>query len=226
MERTTITIEIKQEVSIFLVWLVSGIVFVSVAFFIPSPSMELWPQFYAAGIAAIMYLIALLIYAVRKPVSMKARVIAIACFVIILGTIISLSIIADVRTQRQAQFMIKSWSMNERHKMINIMTQSFLKTLQVFHQQGSVKKETLAQVFQKLNDNASVGSNINKKPDYKGDSLKTYIQVLKPDRVELVSQEVYYKGRNQQFINYNGQKGMIQERCILTARGITYESEN
>jgi hypothetical protein len=144
----------------------------------------------------------------------------------ILGAILSLSIISDVRTQRQAQYMVKSWSILERHKMINIMTKPFLKTFEVYHQQGSVKKETLAQVFQKLTDNASVGSNINKKPDYKGDSLKTYIQVLKPDRVELVSQEVYYKGRNQQFINYNGQKGMIQERCILTVRGITYESEN
>jgi hypothetical protein len=157
---------------------------------------------------------------------MKASVIAMAFFIMVLGSIISISIMSDVRTQRQAQYMSTSWSILERYKMINIMTKPFLKTLQIFHQQVPEKKESLAQIFQRLNDNASEGSNINKKPDFKGDSLKTYILVLHPDRVELVSQEVFYKGRNPQFNNYNGQKGMIQERCILTARGITYESEN
>jgi hypothetical protein len=225
MEKTTITIEIKQEVSIILVWLVSGIVFVSVAFFIPSKSTELWPQFYAGGIAAIIYLIALLLYAVRKPVSIKARIIATACSIITLGALIFSSIQMDNQSHWQADKLMQIRGIIGRGTMTCMIPQPLFKTLKVFHEQGLIKKETIAQIFQRLNDNASVGSNIHK-PENEGDILKIFVQSLEPDRVVLVSQETFVKGRNPEFNNYNGQKGMIQERCILTAMGIKYESEN
>jgi hypothetical protein len=225
MEKSTITIEIKQEVSILLLWIVGGIIFVSIAFLIPPSSMELWPQFYAAGVAAIVYLIALLSYAVRKPVSIKARIIAIACFVIALGALTFSSIQQDKQSHWQTDKLMQARSVIGRGIMLVKIPSPLLGTLQAFHQQGSTKKENLAQVFQRLNDNVSVGSNIYK-PEYEGDVFKIFVQSLEPDRVELVSQETYVKGRNSQFKNYNGQKGMIQEKCILTAKGIKYESEN
>jgi hypothetical protein len=70
-----------------------------------------------------------------------------------------------------------------------------------------------------------VGINIYKS-DFEGDSLKTFIQSLEPRRVVLVSQETYVNGRDPEFKNYNGQKGMIQEKCTLTEQGLNYESEN
>jgi len=225
MEKTTITIEIKQEVSIIFIYLVGGIILVSSAFFIPAHSTELWPQFYAAGIAAIIYLIALLLYAVRKPVSIKACIVAIACFLITLSALIFSSIQMDKQSHWQADKLMQIRGTIGRGVMMNKMPPPLFKTLKVFHEQGSIKKETISQIFQRLNNNASVGSNISK-PIYEGDSLKLFIKELEPDRVELVSQETYVKGRNPQFDNYNGQKGMIQEKCILTARGIKYESEN
>ena len=225
MEKSTITIEIKQEVSILLLWLVGGIILVSIAFLIPPRSTELWPQFYAGGIAAIIYLIALFIYAVRKPVSTRARVIAIVCFVITLGALVFSSIQMDKNANWQKDKLMQIRCIIGRGIIMHKIPQPLLKTLQVFHQQGSIKKETLAQVFQQLYDNASVGSNINK-PEYEGDTLKIFVKILEPDRVVLVSQETYVKGRNPQFNNYNGQKGMIQEKCILTSKGIKYESEN
>jgi hypothetical protein len=225
MEKSTITIEIKQEVSILLLWIVGGIIFVSIAFFIPSSSTELWPQFYTAGVAAIVYLIALLIYAVRKPVSIKARVIAIVCFGFTLGGITFSSIQMDSNAHWQINKIMQIRGIIGRGTMTYMMPQPLFKTLKVFHEQRSIKKETIAQIFQRLNDNVSVGSNIYK-PEYEGDILKIFVKALEPDRVELVSQETFVKGRNPQFNNYNGQKGMIQEKCVLTARGITYESEN
>jgi hypothetical protein len=44
--------------------------------------------------------------------------------------------------------------------------------------------------------------------------------------IELLSQETYVKGRDPQFKNHNGQVGMIQEKIILTEKGITYVPEN
>ena len=225
MEKLTITIEIKQEVSILFLYLAGGIILVSIAFFISAPSTELWSQFYAGGIAAILYLTAILIYALRKPVSIKARIIVIACFLITLGAIIFSSIQMDMQSHWQSDKMLQIRGTIGRGVMMYKMPPPLFKTLKVFHEQGSIKKETLAQIFQRLNDHASVGSNINK-PMYDGDTLKVFIKTLVPDRVELVSQETFVKGRNPQFNNYNGQKGMIQEKCILTARGIKYESEN
>ena len=225
MEKSTITIEIKQEISILLLWLVSGIIFVSAAFFIPPSSTELWQQFYAVSIAAIIYLIALLIYAVRKPVSIKTRIIIVGCFVIVLGAFVFSSIQSDSLAHRQMENLMQARGIIGRGIMTYKMPQPLFKTLKVFHEQGSIKKETIAQIFRRLNGNASVGSNINK-PENERDSLKVIIQTLEPDKVILVSQETYVKGINPQFKNYNGQEGMIQEKCTLTAKGIKYESEN
>ena len=147
MEKSTITIEIKQEVSILLLWIVGGIIFVSIAFLIPPSSMELWPQFYAAGVAAIVYLIALLSYAVRKPVSIKARIIAIACFVIALGALTFSSIQQDKQSHWQTDKLMQARSVIGRGIMLVKIPSPLLGTLQAFHQQGSTKKENLAQVF-------------------------------------------------------------------------------
>jgi uncharacterized membrane protein YvlD (DUF360 family) len=225
MEKSTVTIEIKQEVSILLLWIVGGIIIVTIAFFIPPSSTELWPQFYAGGIAAIIYIIALLIYAVRKPVSIKARIITVGCFVIVLGALVFSSIQSDSHAHRQIEHLMQERGFIGRGIMTYKIPQPLFKTLKVFHEQGSIKKETIAQIFQRLNNNASVGSNINK-PEYEGDSLKIFVQALERDTIILVSQETFVKGKNLQFKNYNGQEGMIQEKCTLTIKGLVYESEN
>ena len=73
MEKTTVTIEIRQEVSVTLLWIVAGVVFVSGAFFLAPRSSELWTAINYAGVAAVLYLVALLIYVLRKPLAMSHR---------------------------------------------------------------------------------------------------------------------------------------------------------
>jgi hypothetical protein len=225
MEKTTITIEIKQEVSLLLLWLAGGIIFVSIAFFIPAQTTDLWPQFYAAGGAAFVYLITLLLYTLRKPVSTKACVITLVCFMIILGALVISSLQSDSLSHWQAKRLMQMKGVIGRGVMLYKMPQPLLETLRAFHQQMPGDKETLSQVFRRLNGKATVGSNINK-PEYEGDSLKVFVQSLEPDIVVLVAQETFVKGRNPEFLNFNGQKGMIQEKCTLTSKGVKYESEN
>jgi hypothetical protein len=70
-----------------------------------------------------------------------------------------------------------------------------------------------------------VGANI-RKSEWKGDERQVIVTKLEPAVIELLSQETYVKGRDPQFKNHNGQVGMIQEKFILTEKGITYVSEN
>ena len=121
--------------------------------------------------------------------------------------------------------MLENSTKIERGVMRHYTPSPLLKTLQAFHQQGAAKKENLQQLFQRLNDHATVRSNIHT-PVYDRDSLKIFVQTLKPDTIILVSQEVQGRGKNPRFKNYNGLEGMIQEKCILTSKGIVYESEN
>lgn len=156
---------------------------------------------------------------------MLARAAATASVIFTMGCLLFSTLQMDSNAHWQVKKMLDIRATGGRGHMRTTMPPPLLKTLQAFHQQGSLKKETLAQVFHRLNDHAAVGSNIHK-PYYDQDSLKTYIQALEPDKIILVSQEVYVRGKNPRFKNYNGQEGMIQEKCILTSKGITYESEN
>ena len=100
-----------------------------------------------------------------------------------------------------------------------------LKTLAAYHQQGPKKKKTIGDVFREFYGGATVGSNIYK-PQWEGDRLTIIVETLEPDRIALVSQETYVKGRDPNFRNLDGRVGMVQEKFILTERGITHVSEN
>ncbi|MBM4029273.1 MAG: hypothetical protein FJ280_28335 [Planctomycetes bacterium] len=109
--------------------------------------------------------------------------------------------------------------------MFHEMPAPLLKTLQAYHQQGAAKKKTLEDVFRGFYRGATVGSNIYK-PQWEGDRLTIIVETLEPDRIALVSQETYVKGRDPNFRNLDGRIGMVQEKFILTGRGITHVSEN
>ena len=70
-----------------------------------------------------------------------------------------------------------------------------------------------------------MGTNVHK-PEWGGDQWQVIVTKLEPAIIELLSQETYVQGRDPQFKNHNGQVGMIQEKVILTEKGIAYASEN
>ena len=225
MEKNTITIEIKQEVSITLLWIVGGVVIVSLVFLLTPFSMELWPSVNAAGIAGAVYLIAMLAYALRKPLEMKIRVwIGIAAIVVLaLGAFTWVRM--QAQTEWQPETLMKIRGNIGRGVMIHDMQEASLETLDKFYQQGGAKKESLADIFRRQKAGVTVGTNIHK-PEWAGDQWQVLVTRLEPAMIELLSQETFVKGRDPQFKNHNGQVGMIQTKFILTEKGITYVSEN
>jgi hypothetical protein len=225
MEKNTVTIEIKQEVSITLLWIVAGVIFISLVFFLAPSSMELWSSTNAAGIAGVVYLIAMLAYALRKPIEMKTRVwIGIAAIVVLaLGAFTWVQM--QAQTEFQAESIVKVRGVIGRGVMRHYVSDVPLKTLDEFYQQRGPRKASLADIFRKENPGAAVGANIHK-PEWQSDWWQVVVTKLEPGTIELLSQETYVKGRDPLFKNHNGQFGMIQEKSILTEKGITHVSEN
>jgi hypothetical protein len=226
MEKTTVTIEIKQEVSITLLWIVAGVLAVSIAFLLPAKSTELWSALNAGGIAAAIYLVALLVYVLRSPLSLRWRAIVAIVSIVVLPTMAYTWIRTEDQSRWQAEELMKVREVIGKGIRLYYMPGPLLKTLAVYYEQGQRKKETLADVFRRLHKGVTAGSNIYK-PVWEGELMKSIIvETLEPERVVLVSQETYVAGRNPAFKNYNGQTGMVQDKFILTPKGITYESEN
>jgi hypothetical protein len=104
-------------------------------------------------------------------------------------------------------------------------TDCLLKTLETYYQQKRPTTKSLAEIFQGQNNGAAPGSNVYS-PRYDWDSLRIYVQQLVSDRIVLVSQDPVVKGKNADFANYGGKKGLAQYRFTLTTKGMTYESKN
>jgi hypothetical protein len=225
MEKTTVTIEIKQEVSITLLWIAAGVAAVSLAFLLAPHSTELWPALNVAGIAAAIYLFALLLYVSRGPLPFRWRAIVGIVTIVVVPCTAFTWIRMEDQSRWQAAQVMKIRAVVGKGIRLYEMPRPLVKTLAAYHEQSPGRKESLGDVFRRLHKGATAGSNIYK-PQREGDTMTMIVETLEPDRVALVSQETYVRGRDLGFENYNGQKGMVQEKFILTERGITHVSEN
>jgi hypothetical protein len=208
-----------------MVWLLAGIAAVSIAFFIPPNSPELWPSLNAAAIPVVVYVVALAFYTLRSPITRRARTIAWIFICLVGGASYSSWTGLNETTHWQRDKLLQIHSVIVRGILAARAPSNLLRTLEVYHSQAPQKKETIAQVFQRLNERAGVGTNIYK-PEFPTDSLSIIVQSLTENEVVLVGLHSYSKGRNPQFGNYGGRIGKVQEKYILTEKGIEYESEN
>ena len=225
MEKETVTIEIKQEVSITLLWIVAGVSVVSLVFLLTPSSTELWPSLNAAGIAGVIYLIAVMSYALRKPMGLRTRAWIGAAAIVVLALGAFTWVRMQQETEWQAESMVRIRGVIGRGVMRHYMSSAAITALGEFYGQVGSKKETLADVFRKQYPEVAVGANIHK-PEWEGDQWQVIVTKLEPGTIELLSQETFAKGRDLQFKNRNGQVGMIQEKFILTEKGMTHVSEN
>jgi hypothetical protein len=225
MEKESITIEIKQEVSITLLWIVAGVILISATFFLTPQTTELWPAINAAGIAAGIFLFALLAYVLRRPLAMKQRLLVGIIGIFVIGCTTITWMKKQEQAHWQADQLMKIRAVIGRGIKMADMAPPLLKVLDAYHRQGAKKLNTLAGEFKKSYPGAAVGTNIHKSQG-EWDELTVMVESLEPNEIVLVSQETYVKGRDPEFKNYDGKIGMLQEKFILTERGLTHVSEN
>jgi len=208
-----------------IIWLLGGIAAVTIAFFIPSNSPELWPALNAAAIPVVLYLAALAFYTLRPPITKKARIIAWVSIILVGGATISHWTGMKAQSHWQHDQLLKIHSVIIRGILNAYGPRSELDALAEYHQQGSKKKETLGHIFQRKNNNATIGSNVHK-AEFAQDSISIVVQSVSDNEVVLIGSHPFGKGRNPEFKNLNGKMGLIEERFTLTEKGVTYESEN
>ena len=205
-------------------WLICGFVVVSAAFFIPGNQAEVWPNLNYAGIAALLYLLALIAYTLRKPFGRKAQIAVWAATFVTLGALGVHWTGMDSTSHWQHEKLLSIRAVIGRGIIQAEVPDQLLTVLDSFHHQKG-KRATLQQVFLSKNPGAKVGDNVHK-PNFERDSLRVFISSLSDTMIALTAQEMYVKGRDLSFKNFNGRTGMVQERFTLTAKGVRHESEN
>ena len=206
-------------------WMFGGIILVSLAFFLPARTVEIWPSLNAAGIGVLIYIIALLVYILRNPVPVKHR--------IIVGVLAFISVIAlgahwtgmMYTTQWQQNQLLAINSRNVRATMISDAPISLLSVLEKYHAQGKTKRLSLAKIFLQEYPQAIIGSNIHTS-SVGDDSTRIFVNTLSDSMIILTASHAYARGRTADFLPYWGRKGAIQERYVLTEKGVRHESDN
>jgi hypothetical protein len=208
-----------------LVWILAGCVLVTAVFFLAPQGPDPWPALNAAGIAALLYVLALLFTVVKKPFTLRARLSIYTIAVVMVIAIYSAWTGMDERSHWQRNQLRKiNAVLNHGVIMSELHSDFLLPVFEQFHNQRGRRRVTLGQVFRRAYPNAKVGENI--RPPSGFDSIRVYLSELSDTHVALIGQSMYVPGKNPEFKNYNGRIGAVQARAIVTAKGVAYEKEN
>jgi len=206
------------------IWFFIGAVVVSAVYFLSGDSLSPWPALEAATIAACVYFLAVVTYATRKPFPRRTRIYAIVVCVLVVIAAGSFSMKFEETTTWQRGQLLKILGVSHKGMINAQLPDPLMATLDRYHRQPA-KRKTLGQIFGEVMPGAAVGKNIYNSYDER-DSLRIFVATLSDDEVELIGQSTWAKGKDPEFRNYDGKRGMVQERAVLTAKGVTYESEN
>lgn len=225
MERETITIELKKETAIMLVWLAAGVLLVVAAFFLPGNSTDLWEPLAASGVVGAAYIIALVVYCTRPPVTSLRRWTTI-------GTTVLTLLAAGIgwagqkeRGQWQREAILSIRANTGRMVLFDDVVNILREPYETFHSQQGPVRRSLGEVFRMRHKEGRVGTNMHK-ARWERDSLQIILADLRDDRIVLVVWDPHARGKSAEFDNLGGQRGKIQERFTLTEGGLNHEAEN
>ncbi|MCX6143366.1 MAG: hypothetical protein NTZ35_09110 [Ignavibacteriales bacterium] len=211
----------KSSLTITLWWVLTGVLIVSAAFIVGS-KWGLWTAIDASGIVAGLYLIALTLYVVRKPLGWRTRLLAYLVVGFGLGAVAFLWYRSQATAGQQATLRRQQYAEQTRGNMVSIMTERLRQSMQEYYRHEPKAQGSLREIFVRQNPVLKEG----KKEDF--DFIGKWSLKMQPqamDSVVLVAQSDY-KGRNPDFKNQDGTVGRVQEKTILTRKGIVRVSEN
>jgi hypothetical protein len=195
------------------------------AFFLPSGNEDIWVSLDRAGVAAAVYLIVVLFIMMRKPFGANVRIFTAGAAVI---TMLGLGLwwtTTSSMAHQEKQSLIQIRERISRTVLFHEIYPMYFPVLKSYYDQGESKTESIGAVFHRFYPDARERKNIHT-PFNTTDSLTIFVASLNDSCVTLVGQEMYVRGRDAYFQNYSGKTGMVQEKAILTSKGISYVSEN
>lgn len=194
-----------------VLWLLVGITAVSIAFFIPGSPPEVWTNLNYAGIATLIYMVALLVYTLRAPFTKKAKATVGGVSLVIILALAASWTGMDYTSHWQQQTLIDIRQIIGRGIIRAQVPDLLLSALQDFYRQPKGRSLSLGQVFRAKYPKAMVGDNIHV-PDHKYDSLRVFLSALSDTQIVVSAQDIHARGRDPNFKNIDGRKGAVQER--------------
>jgi hypothetical protein len=204
-------------------WILAGVLFVSVAFIIGAMS-GLVTAVRVGGIAAAVYLIALTVFVVRKPLRWRTRIGAYLVVGLSLGTIAFSWYQTQHTVAQRTAIQLEETAERTRGAAIGHMSRLFQRTLEEYYQGNARLKETLSDVFFRQYP-AFKDSDPDRPFNIGGSNIRRFLVSDAPDSLVLVVQAAV-KGRSPDFRNRDGTMGCVQEKMILTTKGMIHVSEN
>lgn len=212
-----------------VLWLIIGCVVVSVAYFLPGRSSELWPNMNSAGVALLLYLVVLLgVFYRSKHLSSRRR-----------NWVLAIAVIA-ILAAMFSWWQMKDQSQWQRHKLGEIgtiigrgiytamLTDSLMSILDDYHHQKGKPMLSLGQVYRKRYPPGNVGDPWSSlKPTGRPNAPDDiFLAAISDTQVVLVARHPWYRGNDSTYATYNGPRGTIQVRATLTEKGLQYVTEN
>lgn len=208
------------------VWLFVGIVAVVVAFLIPESTMDLWPAFNTAGIVLAVYMLALSVFVLRSPLTPRKRGIAGAAIIVWMLSAASLWNGHQVQSHYQRDLLVTIRSTIGRGILLNQVPEAILPVLEQYHAQGMRKTRTIGRIFRDMYPAAEIGANF-RVPQWAADTQQVYLPVrIEDDALEIVAIDNVGRGSDPAFVNTGGYVGRIEERFVLTGKGMRHDIIN
>jgi hypothetical protein len=222
-DRYSITLTIKHETAVYLLFLAGGVLAVYFAFILQPRGPELWPSINAAGITSAVYLLLVLIYTLRRPVSRFVRILVAVSAAIGIAAIATAWTTMDMQSHWQRERLLEIRTVIGRGISYAFDSDSLLTVLERYHARGG---HNLPAAFHSVFPRAVVGSNLHR-PQWETDTARVVLVTeLTPTSVTLVSVDKVARGRSAGFVNIGGLTGKTQERYTLTEKGLQHVTDN
>ena len=206
-------------------WLLVGIAAVTAAFFYPPNSAELWPSLNSAGIAAAAYLVVFLLFTIRAPFRLRTRILILWSAFVVLGCIAANWILAERQGIRERASLSSVKSATARQTILSEIPDSLLLVLQKYYAQDSSARSPIGSIFRQTYSPAGEKSELFQSP-VRDTAILYSLAVMTDTQVVVVAEGRYARGMDSLFTNAGGGKGGIQERYVLTVRGVHRETQN
>jgi hypothetical protein len=210
--------------TMMLWWTIIGTVGLSFVYLFARRSGDAWHTVNALGIVVGVYLIALVLFVLRKPIRLFPRIVVGIFAFAVIGVTAFVWLRAQTIANERLQFSARASQLSMRSYLQSTMWRTLMETFRQYYAQHGIKKESVGAIFGRLNDGVSVGSNIA--VPYSAYAAKIVVDRLEPSRIVLIGRTFPPTGKDAHFKNFDGDSGMVQERFTLTEKGMSHESEN
>jgi len=213
-----------------IIWTTAGVLFVSALFFLPEQVDSLWPSIFISGAAAVVYLLLISIFwvnEVKDPSKKRAWRTLIAVLVVISLTAAAMDYVESREQQNRLSEIRETIEEGVTYSRIN---EPFNEVLNAYYDRNQVSESReLHTIFLSKYDSLITGEReflfgASRKDE--DPSMQLTLDKLQADSIVIVGVSSVVKGKEPKFTNYNGIKGHMQVRAVLTPEGVTYEREN